>query len=169
MRRPLLFLIPIAAACFLAAGCGGDGDGGGGEPLSKAEFISQADAICKKHEAEGDAIKPEDLPSDFDPTSPNATEEQLDRFGDYIDKIVPVFRDQLDELRELTPPEDFQTDYNRALGLLDETANEYEEAGEAAHDADREKIKEKLQEGSRHSNDADKIATDYGLKECGSA
>ena len=168
--KSFLLACIVGALAFAAAGCGGDDKGGGGgEPLTKPEFISQADAICKKYEEKGESIKPEGLPSDFDPTSPNATDEQLDKFGDFIEEVVDVFRGEVDELRDLTPPADFQTDYNRALELLDETGNEYEEASEAAHDADRDKIKEKLEEADRHSNDANKIAKDYGLKVCGAS
>jgi hypothetical protein len=41
-------------------------------------------------------------------------------------------------------------------------------AAEAAHDADRDRLKEKLDESQRHFSEANGIAKGYGLKVCGS-
>ena len=167
-KRALLFLAPVAAVCFLAAGCGGDDKGGGGDQLSKAEFIDKADGICKEFNDKGEKIEPKDLPSDFDPTSPNATDEQLDKFGDYLDEVHDVFGDEVDELHDLDPPDELDSDWTKGLALLDETLNELDEAAEAAHDADRDKLKEKLEEGQRHGDESDALAKKIGLKVCGS-
>jgi hypothetical protein len=168
MRRALLLLAPIAVLCVLAAGCGGDDNGGGGEQLTKAEFVTKADAICKEFDDKGDALKP-DLPPGVDPTSASATDEQVDKFGDYLDDVVELFREELDELHDLNPPDELDDQYTKALSLLDETGNEIEEAAEAAHDADKDKLKEKLEEAGKHGDEADQIAKDIGLKECGSS
>src|SRR5688572_30970926 len=68
MRKPLTLLTVAALGlAMLATGCGGDDDeettvattgptgatgAAGGEPLSKQEFIKQADAICAKGDDE---------------------------------------------------------------------------------------------------------------------
>jgi len=146
-------------------GNGGGGGSGGGEPLSKAEFATKGNAICAAANKKADALET-GLPPSFDPTSSSATDEQLDKFGDYIDEIVDIFRDQVGDLRELTPPEEFQDGYDRALELVDESLNEGAEAAEAAHDGEREKMNAKLEESQRNSDEADKLAKSYGLDTC---
>ena len=165
MRIALVASLAVALAAA-TAGCGGDDKGGGGgDRLSNAEFVSQANAICKGANDKAAAVKP-DLPSSFDPTSAKATDEQLDTFGDYLDEVVGIFRDEVGDLRDLNPPEAVDDDFNKTLSLVDETLNEGDEAAEAAHDADRDKLKDKLAESERHSNEADTIATKLGLTKC---
>ena len=54
--RAALALALVFALGLLAAGCGGDDDdadpAGSSEPLTKAEFIDQADTICSEANAE---------------------------------------------------------------------------------------------------------------------
>lgn len=168
LQRVLLLLAGVTVLAVLAAGCGGGSDGGGGERLSKAEFVTKADAICTDFKAKGEKLKL-DLPAGFDPTSASATEEQLDKFGDYIDDNVKLFRTEIDELRDLNPPVDVEDDFNKAVSLLEETADEGEDAAGAAHDADRDKLKEKLAESEKHSNEANTLAKKLGLTVCGSS
>jgi hypothetical protein len=161
-------LLAAGALALVAAGCGGDDEGGGdGERLTKAQFVVQGNAICKAGNAKAEALKP-DLPPTFDPTKDSTPEEQLDKFGDYLDDLVDIFKDQNDKLHDLNPPEELEDDFNKALSISDETINEAEEAAEAAHDADREKLKDKLAEGQKHSDEADALATKIGLTECAS-
>jgi hypothetical protein len=161
MRRALPLLAGIAALCVLAAGCGG----GAGKRLSKAEFVTTADGICKKYNDKSNAIKP-DLPPTFDPTSSDATAEQLDKFGDFLDASIGLFRDEVGELRDVNPPEELDGDYNKALSLLDKALNVGDDAAKAAHDADRKKLNEKLTESQKHSNAANALAKKLGLTVC---
>ena len=167
MRRALLLLVlATATLAFLAAGCGGGGDGGG-DRLTKAEFITKADGICK--EANSKIPTPPDDLKNVDPTAASTTDEQLDEFGDYVEKVANVFGDEVDELRDLNPPADLEDKFDSALATLDEAVNELGEAAEAAKDADREKLKEKLEESDKHGNEADKLAKELGLTVCGSS
>jgi hypothetical protein len=79
------------------AGCGGDDE----EPLSKAEYIKQGDAICKKAQAEGKK-KVEEMFGDLGPNE-EPSEEQLTTLVE--DVIKPNTQGQLNDLRDLTPPE----------------------------------------------------------------
>jgi hypothetical protein len=79
------------------AGCGGDDE----EPLSKAEYIKQGDAICKKAQVEGQKQVEEmfgDLGANEEPS-----EEQLKTLVE--DVIKPNTEGQLNDLRDLAPPE----------------------------------------------------------------
>ena len=159
MRR-IALVVGIASLALAAASCGGDG---GGDRLTKDELISQGDAICEKYRSKFEAV---DFPN-ADPTSPNTSDEVLDQFGDALDEVVPIFRDQIGELRDLNPPEDFEDQYNGAMDDLDGAVDSLDEAADAAHDADRDKLREALQESDRRGEAADKVARDYGFKVCG--
>jgi hypothetical protein len=77
---------------LVLAGCGGDG-GEGAEPLSKSEWIEQADEIC----AQAD----EDIEALGDPTT-------LDEIGELTDEASGISRGALADLRALRPPEEDQ-------------------------------------------------------------
>ena len=168
MRQATLILgaVLVLLAAVVAAGCWGDGDGGG-DRLTKSEFIAKADSICK--EANEKIPTPPDEIRNIDPTKLDATDEQLDAFGNYLDDIVGVFRDEVDELREVNPPADLEDKYDSVLATLDEAVNELDEAAAAAKDADRDKLKEKLAESDEHGDEADKLGKELGLTVCGSS
>ena len=164
MRRAALLLAAILALglSFAAAGCGG---GGGGKRLTKSEFIVKADGICGA--ADKSAPKP---PSDIarvDPTSATVTDEQLNKFGDFLDDIVKHFRGELGDLRKIKPPADLQDKWDSALATLDEALNELSDAADAGHNADRQKFKDKVAESDKHSKEGNKLAKELGLTVCG--
>jgi hypothetical protein len=156
----------VLLAAVVAAGCGGDG-GGGGDRLTKAEFITKADGICK--DANSKVPTPPDDLKNVDPTAASTTDEQLDEFGNYVEKVANVFGDEVDELRDLNPPADLENKFDSALETLDEAVKELGEAAEAAKDADRDTLKAKLEESDKHGNEADKLAKEIGLTVCGSS
>ena len=159
MRR-IALLVGLLSLVLAAAACGGGGDG---ERLTKEELIAQGDAICKKYRERFNEI---DFPN-ADPTSSETSDEVLDQFGDALDEGVALFRDQIGELRDLNPPEDFEDGYNGAMDGLASAVDSLEEAADAAHDADRDKLRAALAESERHGEGADKVARDYGFKVCG--
>ncbi|MBA2358143.1 MAG: hypothetical protein H0V84_06915 [Actinobacteria bacterium] len=161
MRRTALLVgLASLALALAAASCGG---GGGGDRLTKEELIAQGDAICKKHRDKFEAI---DFPK-TDPTSPETSDEVLEQFGGALDQGVTIFRDQIGELRDLNPPEDFEEAYDGAMDGLDGAVDSLDEAAGAAHDADRDKLREALDESNRRGEAADKVARDYGFQVCG--
>ena len=81
------------AACWVAAlalaACGGGYHG-----LSKAEFVSQADAICKSYDAQLTAM--------FGHVSAGTTLSEVQSI--YQLQAIPVFLDEVQKLRKLKPP-----------------------------------------------------------------
>jgi hypothetical protein len=152
------------AAAVAAAGCGG---GGGGKRLTKSEFIAKTDGICT--EANKTVPKPPTDLANVDPTAATTTDEQLKKFGDYIDEVVKHFRSELDDLRNVKPPTDLQDKWDSALAGLEESLNEVSEAADAARAGDRTKMKSKLDESDKHSNESNKLAKELGLTVCGSS
>ncbi|MDP9189002.1 MAG: hypothetical protein M3O25_07110 [Actinomycetota bacterium] len=102
---------------LVAAGCGDDDDGdgaetGGAEPLSKQEFIAQADAIC----AQGDAA------IDAEGERFSGQENALEALVRTV--IVPMTREQVAQIRALTPPAGDEQQITEILDQLDEGLDE---------------------------------------------
>jgi hypothetical protein len=168
VRRAILLLAAVLAVALAAtaAGCGGGGSKSSGKPLTKSEFVAKADGICTATNKKQPKL-PTDL-SGVDPTGASVTDKQLDEFGSYIDKIVKLFRSEINDLHGVKPPADLQNDYDKALANLDEAINELSDAAGAAHNADRAKFKSKLAESDKHSATANDLAKKLGLQVCGS-
>jgi hypothetical protein len=144
----------VLAACLLAAGCGSDDDADGeGARLTKAAFITRADAICTDANDRIDAI-PE----------PQTTEE-LAELGR---QVLAIGREQLARLRALRPPAADEETINGAYDVIEEQLGVAEELVAAAEEGDLQGLQELLEQGERLDARGDRIARDYGLKECGS-
>jgi hypothetical protein len=161
MRQAGMAVIAAVAVGLIAAGCGG----GGGSALSKAEFIAKADATCAKHSVILRAIKQPNT----NPTSASISEADLKAWKDPLKQVSAAYHDDVNDLRGVTPPADFQSKWTGALDAVDEAANELADAGDAAGNADRAKFNAKAAEFQAHLKTADAVAKDYGLTKCGQA
>ena len=150
------------SAALVAAGCGGDDEttstttsgasgatGASGAPLTHAEYVAQADAICaagdKEIEAAGQSLG--DAP----------TEAVLEGFVD--DTVVPAIQKQYDALAALPAPEGEEEQVDDLLSALQDgvdTLNEDPTLITAGDSADGPFA------------DANKAAQDFGLTACGS-
>jgi hypothetical protein len=136
------------AGVLLLAACGGDG----GERLSKAEWIEQADAIC--------ARASEDVEALTEPT-------KLDEIPEFTDTASEISRDALSDLRALQPPEEDQTTVDEMLDLVEQQIEIGEQIGEAAEDGDQDEVQRLADETDPIENEADEKARQYGLNDCG--
>jgi hypothetical protein len=107
MRRSLVLLCTLPLA-LLGAACGGDDDGG--ERLTQEEFEEQGNAICQ---AGNERIEEAFTDAGFGEEEPPA--EEVEAFVD--DELIPSIERQIDELRDLNPPEDVEDDF---ADLLDD-------------------------------------------------
>jgi hypothetical protein len=151
--------IVIGIASGLVLGLAGCGDSGGGGQLSQEEFVKQADAICTDANKQQDAIDVPDLSS-------QPTDEQLDQFADALDQGVDLTRDQIDELRDLNPPESADAEWGKAVDELDASMDDVEKASGAARDGDTAGLAKSLNDASAKSDSATQRAKDLGLKVC---
>jgi hypothetical protein len=171
LRFPTLAALAVTASLAIA-GCGDDDDepqpltsdvpagatGATGEgdvsgPLSKSAFITAADAIC----AEGNATAVDQIDELFpDLTSPDdlspAEYEQL-----ATEVVVPSLQSQLDQIRQLTPPEGDEDAIAAITGGLEDGIGEIQDdpsllAGDSGPSLE----------------EASSLATEYGFEECGS-
>ena len=148
MRTTLIAVICFALAGGLAA-CGDDSS----EQLSSEELISRADEICR-----GGIERFGEIQSK--PPS-NAVEAE-----DQTAELVDVASDELDELRELRPPEELQESYDAYLESRARALDQLERGRDAAADRDTDayvaaQSKVTADQGSRL-----KLAKAVGLQDC---
>jgi hypothetical protein len=107
-ERRLRVLVLIAALPVASvAGCDGDEE----KPApTKKEFIAQAEAVCRAAERDLDAAGTGLYTGD------GVDEEEVALVKE---KILPIFRRQVDELRELTPPRGDEQTIERALAAAE--------------------------------------------------
>jgi hypothetical protein len=93
----------ILALGVVVAGCGGDDD-----TLTKAQFIKQADAICKKGNKRIDAGA-----EDVFTTKGQPSKAQLTTFA--TDTLIPDIQGQVDDVRALNEPSEDEDQVNAFL------------------------------------------------------
>jgi hypothetical protein len=146
-RERILGALVVLAA--LAAGCGSDG---GGESLSREEWIAQADAICAKGARELEALG-----------EPASAAELIE----LTSNAVEVVERQLAKLRALRPPAEAEADYARMLDLTAEQVEIARKISDAAKDGDAGAIQDLVREGQAVDNKVDAVARKYEFEECG--
>src|SRR3954454_14053364 len=113
MYRLILAMGMAAATCF-ALGCGSSGSEATSAPLSKAQFIKQADGICakavKEREAAADSWRKE-LPG-------GAAEAEAKLEEGFKEVIAPALQQEAEELEALAAPEKDQNEVAKMLTTL---------------------------------------------------
>jgi hypothetical protein len=150
-RKLTLVLAGLLATGLIAAGCGGDDDdddassdtGTTATALTKEEWISQADAICK---ASNDRIEA---------TGPDGPQNQQQVEAFVTDTLVPEVQSQLDAIKALGPPEGAE---DEATKIVDEAQSALDEIK-----ADPSAITQ----GKDPFAQANADAQAFGMKECG--
>lgn len=131
--------------------------------MSKEDFVAEADAICTSHDEEfANELQPT-FPN-VDPTSSTATDDDLRAFEQPLSATHELRTDQVDELRALTPPKDFEDEWETILGHLDTSVEAFANASEAAGNADREGIAAAFQEADEAGAAADEVAEGLWLR-----
>jgi hypothetical protein len=147
-----LAVVPL----LLLAACGGGGDDGGGAGLSKADYISKAEAVCKKANA--------DIRAAAFPTTSKA-------FPEYVGKLVTVAETARDALRQLEPPKADEEDLkDKVLDPLDEQIEQGREYQKDVADAVAANDTKKLGQLVADPPTSTKVdigwMRSYGFKEC---
>ncbi len=143
-------LTTAVAFMLLIAACGGD-DTGGGEALTKADWITAADAICA------------DMFEELDQIPEPQTLEESHELGR---RTIEIQREALAELRALTPPEGDGAAIANIFDATEALIDWGEELIEAVAAGDQEKAFELHGDGERLAEEADRLTADYGLREC---
>ena len=101
MRRTSTALA-LLGSCTLLAACGGDD---GGEPLSAGDYRAQLGAICTEAEKKAEAAEQADASSGTDGKALKAA----------FDARLPALDESLDEIDELSPPEELEGAHDEYL------------------------------------------------------
>jgi hypothetical protein len=158
MKSIRFVILGALAAGLIAAGCGSDDNNdkqsfgtsvgsASTASLSKAEFVSQANAICQTSNQELDQAG--------QALGQNPTPEELNSF--VTDNVVPTIQKQLDAIRSLGAPAGDEQTVNAILAAADTGLQNLE--------ADPTLI---TTSGGDPFSQANQLADDYGLTVCGS-
>jgi hypothetical protein len=137
-------LIAIALA---VAGCGGGGDSST-TALTKAEYVKQANAICKKGQQEREAAVNELA----EEVKPGANAAELPKAG-LVEAITPPLGAMVEELAALPAPEGDEAQVEAIVEAYEEPVEAIEEDQNAAFEGELFK-------------EADAKGLKYGLEDC---
>lgn len=141
--------ISAMLALGLLAGCGGGGDDTTG---SSDDFTAQADAICKSVNDQVDALDQPQSESDL---------------AGYIDSIVPISADGIDQLKGLTPPDGQEDAVNEWIGTLEQQQDIAVDAQDLADSgAPSQQVIAKLGETDPLNEKGNQQAAALGLTTC---
>ncbi len=136
----------VTGIALAAAGCGG-----GGGPLTQAEFAQRANETCKAFEAKIDAL---------------GTPETMEQLAAYGEDARDIFDEGLADLRDLEPPEAAADDYDKFLQSGDEARKRLDELIAAAKDGDEAEIGRIADQAGEEDEQADELARRIGLTDC---
>jgi uncharacterized membrane protein YccC len=122
--------------------------------LSKEEFIEQADRLCREADEKTQGLTP--------PRSAEALK-------DFVDQAQEITSGLLRELRDLEPPEGDTDAIDDMLENIESAMELLPDIQVAAEDRDFKEIERLSAELQEQAADANEIARDYGLKDCGRA
>jgi hypothetical protein len=162
----------VVALALALAGCdasepeGGSGrpdDGGAAEPATRAELISEADAICRRYEK----------------LAPNAAAfERIDHLRTtdlegYVSEAGELYRRdarnaeaKVDALRRLRPPPEDRPQWREVLAGLEEQADLTRSLSGAGLRGDVDAVRVLFEEAERQAQRLDGLAAGFGLKDC---
>ena len=143
--RATLIAVTLAVAL---AGCGGSG---GGDRLSKTEWVEQADAICKRV---NDRLEQTEQP------------ETMPELVTVLDQGLKDVNEAIADLRELEPPEDIEPEVDAWFAKVEAASVEIEKARDAAKAQDEQKLSAALEDGTRVNDEGNRRARELGLTEC---
>lgn len=141
-------ILPVLAAAALVA-CGE-------ETLSAEEFRQRADEICAEGERQIDALG-EDFTPRLESEDPAEQQAALEEF---TTEAVGLSRDGLDDLRALAPPDELAGDVDAWLGAFESSVERLEQL-------DGEELADLVTSGEEPFAEANQLAQDLGLEECG--
>ena len=143
--RAARIVVATPLAVIILAACGGD-------PLSKEEFIAQADAICAEAE--------EEIADMERPTNP----DQIDSF---VQQARELTENTLEQLRELDPPEADAEQLEQMLDAIQRAVDQLLALAEAAKTNDTQAIADASREVQEATETSREIASEYGFEKCG--
>jgi hypothetical protein len=135
-------------ATIALAGCGGDA---GGERLTREDYASEADAVCKRY---NDQVGELQRPSN------------IEELAEAADKSLPLLDDAIDELRDLRPPQREEQTAEQWLSQLELLRDDLAEIRDRAKDNDRAGLEAVVPSAEQHNARSNELATQLGMSVC---
>lgn len=146
--RKLTMALLIAVMAGGVVACGDEDEG-----PSKAEYIEEVDKICAKSDAETNRLASEAFE---DPEKPQPDEAQA-----FLEQGVPVVQEAVEDIKEVEKPKDDEEKLEEWITATEAGVTSLEEASQAPETSLTALVGEPFAE-------SEKIADEYGMKECGS-
>lgn len=145
-----LSLLGVLAVMSLAiVGCG-DGDDETTASLTRAEFVSQANAVCVRGTKERSAKFREAAKE----AKPGQTFSDADREQVVRDVLIPPYRKVIEDLKKLGAPEGDEQEVEAIVEAMEEAADKVEaDPGPAV-------------QSTVQFTEANKLSAEYGLTDC---
>lgn len=148
-KRFILLLAGIVAVAAIVAGCGSSSS----DNISKAEFVKRGDELCKQGSAEIEGeVKAYAKEHDISLKS-QLREAQLEELSENV--VIPAIQKQLDGLKALGTPSEDEDQANELFDALEDGIEKGEEDPGA------------FVEGEGTLGKANKLADEFGFKDCG--
>jgi hypothetical protein len=160
-------LLALALGLALLAGCGGDDDdsgGGGGDAMSREEFVSEANKICREGEEKINA-KAQEVQQKIQDAGSSA-EDQQKAVADVLEETAKEYDPYLDRLGDLKPPEDLQADWDKFLAGVNDAFELIPDLADATRDGDPDKLSDLTTRFSQIAGDTRPFAQKYELDDC---
>jgi hypothetical protein len=157
--KPIL-VIAVTVGLFVTS-CGDDT-----EPLSKAEFVEQADAICQTTNDQAEPVFDAAFADIDDPDDPATQDLMIDTFAQAMDELMPLYEQQLDDLAALDAPTEDKELIETLLADFDDALSEYSDVIDAALAGD-EQARTSLLGDVDPFSDVNRQAREYGMTVCG--
>lgn len=153
IKRPASFVAVAVLAALLAA-CGG-----GSDRLTKTQVIAQGDVICKTFSDKAGPI------GSGITSAPSV--DNLAQYATAFGQLETVFKNMIDGLKGLSPPETDQKTYDAITKGLDDELVALREAKTAAESGDLTAFNTAGAKIGQLDSVTSKLATDYGFQVCG--
>jgi hypothetical protein len=137
----------VLSAVIAATGCGDSG----GQRLSREEYASKADAICRQYGEEASAL-----------TNPTTVAELVT----VLDKQLPILEKALDGVHRLKPPESEQATVDQWLANEDKIKADLEELRDKAKANDLQGVRAVEKKVTRDNHRVNQLATTLGMTLC---
>jgi hypothetical protein len=152
-KRSVSFVAVTVLALALAACSGGT------DRLTKAELITQGDAVCKTFSDKAGPIG-QDITA-----APSA--DNLPQYATAFGQLESVFSDMIDSLKALSPPEADQSTWDSITSGLTSELAALREAKTAAESGDLTAFNAAGTKIGQLDGETSKLATTYGFQVCG--
>jgi len=160
------FLI-LTFAVALLSGCGGGdddgGSGGGGDTLSKDEFVSEANKICREGEQRITEVTKDSQAKIQEAKTP---EEQQKVVADVLEDTAKEYDPFLERLKGLKPPQELADGWDKFVGGVGDAFGLIPELADATRDGDREKLQELTGQFTNIADDTRPFAQTNKLDDC---